>query len=479
MSDAAKVMSSPASAGEPANEQSENPSLRAAIRDGIGYATMMGAGDAYIVPFGVFLKASLPQIGLLSSLPPLLGALSQAFGVWFMQHYSSRRRAITYGVALNAFIWILLAIVPFALGAGPSAVTALIVLVILYQCSNGFTAPIWSSLIGELVPADIRGRYFAKRNMYVSIFTLLSLLLAGQILGWTERLDIAAWGFLAIFLVAAAARAVSAYWLTKYDDPFFSIPPETKFSFYQFLRRAPYSNFAKFVLFGGLINFGVMFASPYFSVFMLRELNFSYFEYTVMLAAATVTQFLTIRFWGALSDRIGNKRILEVCAVGLCFSPIWWIFSQDYTYLIFVQIYSGFVWAGYNLANANFIFDAVSKAKLARCAAYQAIIIAFSTLCGSLLGGYTASHIQTNIDFFGLHWNPSSPYLIIFLLSGILRMIAVFTLLPRFHEVRNIAILKRKRLFFELVDLKPLMGSTFHVFTGGLRRKSKRGELQD
>ena len=45
------------------------PALKAAIKDGVSHAVMMGSGETYLGPFGIFLHASTLQVGLLASLP--------------------------------------------------------------------------------------------------------------------------------------------------------------------------------------------------------------------------------------------------------------------------------------------------------------------------------------------------------------------------------------------------------------------------
>src|SRR5690606_13056435 len=134
------------------------------------------------------------------------------------------------------------------------------------------------------------------------------------------------------------------------------------------------SNFARFVYFVSLINFGVNIATPFFAVYMLRDLQFSYMEYTIVTATNTVTQFLTMQYWGQISDQFGNKKILNVCGYGVAFSPILWLFGDAMWYLLLIQVFAGLVWAGFNLAAANFMFDAVTPPKRARCAAYQAMV---------------------------------------------------------------------------------------------------------
>ena len=166
--------------GEPKEkEQEEDPSLRAAIKDGVSYAVMMGCGENYLGPFGIFLQATTLQVGLLATLPQLFGAVMQWVGALKMDRFRSRRKVIIAGAATQAVTLLPMALLPFLLGSGNRSVLYLLVFMMVYHGANGSTVPIWNSLIGDLVPANIRGRFFGHRNRLTGMSTFISLLLAG------------------------------------------------------------------------------------------------------------------------------------------------------------------------------------------------------------------------------------------------------------------------------------------------------------
>ena len=342
------------------NTDIHDPSLRASIRDGISNAVMLGSGETYLGPFGIFLQATTLQVGILSTLPQLFGAVMQWAGAIRMDRFPSRRRVIVTGALFQGALWIPICLLPFLFGKGDVTVWLLMGLVLLYRGANGAIVPVWNSLIGDLVDPRIRGRFFGNRNRWAGMSTFVSLLMAGCILHIFARWDHAAAGFLIIFLAAFLARLNSVHWLKRYADPGFHLSAEQIFTFRQFLRRSPHSNFAKFVFFVGAVNFGLAFSGPYFALYMLRDLHLSYLEFTAVTAVAAVSQFLTFRYWGELSDRFGNKKILNLCGWGVSLAPMLWLMSHNLGYLMGIQVYAGFVWAGFNLSAANFMFDAVT-----------------------------------------------------------------------------------------------------------------------
>ena len=450
-------MHDPVNTKEPGEKRRESdPSLRASIRDGVSHAVMLGCGESFLGPFGIFLRASTVQVGLLATLPQLFGAIMQWGGALNMNRFRSRRSVVLAGATTQALSLIPMALLPFLFGKSTLSFLCLLALVMVYHGANGAVVPVWNSLIGDLVPASIRGRFFGHRNRLAGMSTFVSLLLAGGTLHLLEKAGMAELGFLIIFSVAFLARLNSARWLSKYEDPEFRLSPDQAFTFRQFLRRSPHSNFAKFVFFVGAINFGVAFSGPYFALYMLRDLRFSYIEFTAVAGVATITQFLTYRYWGGLSDRFGNKKVLNLCGWAIALVPMLWLVSPHILYLVAIQVYAGFVWSGFSLTSANFIFDAVTPPKLARCVAYQGLVNGVFVFLGSLAGGYAAGHLPQGFSLGPWIWKPPFMLPVIFMISGLMRLVAAGIFLRKFKEVRPVEPIRHRELILRVSHIKPI-----------------------
>jgi MFS family permease len=134
-------------------------------------------------------------------------------------------------------------------------------------------------------------------------------------------------------------------------------------------------------------------------------------------------------FWGKRTDKAGNMKVLKVTSVLVPLVPLLWIGSHQLYYLIPVQILSGFAWAGFNLASANFVYDASpSKHRMQYIAVFNATN--GSAICfGGLLGGYLALCLPSLLGY---------QLLTLFLVSGLLRGLVAATLLRRLSEVRQV-----------------------------------------
>ena len=255
-------------------------SLRYSVRDGVAWSLMFGAGESYLQAFAVFLKATTAQITLLGALPPLIGSVAQLTSAW-VAGYAIRRKSLIFGgVLLQSGAW--LPIIALAFLPGGSPVALLTAAVVLYYTGAQFAAPPWSSLISDLVPERRRGRFFGRRTQLMSIMTFVSLGAAGLALESFEQLTLAHWGFAAIFAVALAARIYSLAQLMRMHEPLTRLAPFTLPPLGGLLDRMRGSDFIRFALFVGFMNLAVAIASPFFTLYMLRDLRFSYLEFTVV-----------------------------------------------------------------------------------------------------------------------------------------------------------------------------------------------------
>lgn len=402
---------------------------------------MAGLRDTFITPFAIALGAVTSQIGLLTAVPNLLASLAQVKSADVTERLKSRKRAISVSVLVHALMFLPIPLIPFFIK--DRAVEFLIFFYVLHLSFGNFAAPPWGSLISEYIPAAKRGKYFGFRNKSLGLITAASVFLGGVLLNRFEKGDIFL-GYAALFLIAFIARMCSWYYLNKMYEPPFRVREEAKFSFFEFVINIRRSNFTKFVFYVAAITFCVNISSPFFAVYMLRDLRISYLAYTLITLAATITTLLAMERWGHKIDLFGNIKVLRLCSFFVPFIPMLWLFSSNFIYLIGIQVVAGFFWAGFNLAASNFIYDAVSPPKRTRCIAYFNVINGVAIFLGAALGGYIAKYLP---QIFGYR------LMSLFLLSGLLRaFVAVFVF--SLKEVRPVQHTSSFKLLQETAGLK-------------------------
>ena len=439
-------------------------SLWYAIIDGCATSVMAGFGDTYFSPFAIFLKASNTAIGFLSSMPQLIGTGAQFISVSLLDRIGKRKSLIIGAMTAQFFLWILIFSLPFIWrDSGP---TLLIAVIVIYTAAANFTSPAWSSLMGDLVEPGKRGNYFGKRTRIMSVFSFTSVLCAGFILHYWKPIN--EWlGFGIIFGVAFMARGVSIYYINQMMEPGYIVRPQDHFTLWDFIKRSPKSNFARFVFYIGLMNLAAQIISPFVPVYILRELKFTYAQFTLTSLTLIIAQFLTMRYWGKLCDRFGSKKILSITAWLVSFVPILWLLSSNfYWILLIVQIFTGFAWGGFSLSSSNFIFDAVSPPKRARCVAYYSLFANVGLFIGATFGGWISHYLPRELILYGWQITFASSLLWLFLISGLLRLLITAIFLTHIREVRTVEAIPTWELIYQISHVKPIIGPILDIFTG-------------
>jgi len=417
-------------------------SLRMSFWDGVFAASMLGLTVEYFTPYALVLKATVSQVGILTALPSLAGSFCQLKSADIAECVGSRKKMVYVFVFLQALMLLPVILIPYLFKN--RAAVALIIFATLFNIAGSFALPVWQSIMSEHLPNNKRGRYFGWRNKQLGLVAIISLFSAGMVLQFLKNNILL--GFLIIFSIACFCRFISAFFLTRMYEPRQYFGKESYFSFWDFLKRARESNFAKFVIFNSFFIFSVYLAAPFFSVLMLRDLKFNYATYTILITTVSIATIFTIGRWGRSADKIGNMKVLRVSSLLIASLPFWWILNQNPFYLLFAQILSGIAWAGFNLCSLNFIYDAVTPAKRIRCIAYFSFFNGIAICLGSLVGGFLASRLPVIFEYklFSL-----------FFIAGVARLIVALTMPRRIKEVRPVEKISSKDLFLRIVGLRP------------------------
>ena len=424
--------------------------LNLSIKEAMSSSVTGGTGDSYITPYALALMNSRQNnfvIGLLGSLPNLLATISQIFGSPAMEKYP-RKKIIVVSVALNALMWLPIISLSFFFWKNLFTnylPTILIILYSLYAVFGAIAGPAWFSLMGELVPEKIRGKYFSKRNKIAGGVVLVSMLIAAFVLDFFKTKGLALLGFSILFFIACFFRLISVALFTKHHYPKLKLEKGYYFSFVQFIKKAPYNNFGKFTIYVTLMHSAAAIAGPFFAVYMLKDLNFSYTIYMLTNVSATIFTLLFFPLVGKFSDKYGNRELLKFGSFLVPIIPIVWLFSPNPVYLILVpQLIAGIGWAAFNFAASNFIYDSVTPQRRGICVAYFNVVAGIGIFLGATVGGLLAQYLP--ITFM-------NKLLFIFLISGILRFL-VFIGIGKIKEVRTVE--KPKKFIFYFKEINPV-----------------------
>jgi MFS family permease len=346
------------------------------------------------------------------------------------------------GVALlQSSIVGLMALLAVAYGfdlVGRRAVTILVLLSIVYFSCLNTIQPHWRAWMGGLVPRRRRGVFFAARTRLTMGASLLVFITGGVVLSQTDNYNRAWLGFALLFASAAVGRLISAVLLSRMHDP----EPETARNTMPLLNSWRHiteslkePTFRHYSFFVAAMQGAVAVSAPFFAVYMLRDLNFTYLQFSLNAIASILTQFIMLNFWGRFSDRFGNHLTMVIASSMIPAIPLLWLLSPSYGYLIVIQMLSGFSWSAFTLSTANYLYDIrPHHTNFALYAAIQSGTSALLVFAGALLGGYVARHAADMSLLMADFWEPRSALFLVFITSALLRVVVVAVFLPRLKE---------------------------------------------
>lgn len=453
-------------------------------KDAVTSAMMTASNDNFLNAFAIYLQASAAQLGLLTALPQFFGALMQLMSIWLGRLIP--RRTLVFVTAMIQSVVVatiaLLALPFFETGAGAlNKVAWLIGLAVLYHSCLNLIQPHWRAWMGELVPRRRRGAFFAARSRLSMMASLAVFVGGGALLAGFEALGVAGIGFGLLFAVGAGGRAASSYFLWRMHDPAeqrtlssLAVANPSHGRFGSFRDYFSDRTFLDYTLFIAGMHGVVAISAPFFAVYMLAELHFSYFQFALMQVASVATQFAMLGAWGRFSDQYGNRVVMLITSCMLPLLPLLWLFSENFIYLLLVQVISGLAWSGFSLSTANYLYDIrPHHTNFATYAAVQQAVGATAIFLGALFGGFCATHTQAINDALPDFFQLGSHLFLVFLVSGIFRAGVAIWFVPRCQEPR---IRKRPQMLeivFRVARFNPISGVVLDWLTVTRKREQK------
>lgn len=438
---------------EEKEEKKHAKTRKLSILEGGIYSLTEGFGLKNITPYALALGAKNSHIGFLGSVPSFIGTLSQLISIRLMNKFT-RKQIILAGAILQAIMFIPIMLLGyFYFIKGIKSVQIPLLLIIFYTflvTAGSFISPVWNSLMKDNVTNN-QGRYFGRRVRFCDLISLISMITGGILLDYAKMHNVY-FGFLIAFSIAFTARIASSVLLSKMYEPILYLEEESYFSFTQFVRKMPFNNFGKFVLFVTVFYFAVGICSPFFSVYMLKYLNFSYLKYFIIIVTSLLARVLFTPLWGKVVDKYGNIKVIKITSFFIPFVPLLWILSLNIendvflvSFLFLVEFFSGFFWSGFDISVGTFIYNAVTKQRMALCVSYYNILTSVGLMAGAVLGGFLSENKGL---VFGHGY-----IIVIFFLSGLARLVTSLTLTPlikEIREVKDISIVQVKRRLMRL-----------------------------
>jgi len=439
--------------------EQRSKSMKASTADGMAYSLMTGVGDAYIPAAAIALGATDFYIGLLAALPQLLGAVLQFFSLSLLRIFKDRKLIVVAGAFLHACCWLCVAAVMF--WPGPLSIP---LITLFFSLGAGFSLlfnPAWSSWISDIVPENERAGFFADRNRLMQFVLFAATFAAGLVLNQLQLALPVAAAFGIVFLVAFGSRMISTFFLAQMSNVRYEIQLMREIQLKHLFLLPAHRNELWFLAFIALMNFASLFASPFFTPYILNNLGYDLGALGMLTAITVLAKVISYPYWGKIIDRFGNRAVLVTGAFMVPFVPFMWLFSHDFAMLALFNVFSGFVWSGFDLATFNYALALVGRELRPSFISKYNIFNGVLSAAGAIAGGLFLATFGT-VALFGY-----SGILLVFLISTVMRLAVAIIFTPKLAGGRDVMNTTQDRaMIFDMVAVYPTQGAISHVLGG-------------
>jgi hypothetical protein len=339
----------------------------------------------FVVAFAVkALGWKAGAVGLMAALPHVCNCL-QPLLLAGLARYFSTYELLLLTFALGALPWGLAGALP---GIGSARDPMFASMLVVSTLANAVASVGWSAAISELVPERLAGRYFARRNLVFGAWTLLAVMLAGQVAEWNGN-SMVAFGW--IFTAAGISRMLGLFFLSRMTFPAVVMERRSRGiawpDLLSVLHNANYRRLCVFVGFWGMLLNAAM---PFYTMFLVDRLGLGIGTVVKLTTLASLGGLVTLKGWGRLCDRFGNRPVLQIAALIWAMTALgmWSMARPGWTWHLYPCYFVvGATTAGFQLTQFNLM---VRLAPSGLRPAFVAVFLAITSLltaAGPILGG--------------------------------------------------------------------------------------------
>lgn len=365
-----------------------------------------------VILYAKSLGASATVLGVIFALTPLL-VIAQIPAARWMETIGYKR-LILAGWGSRTVVLIALAFVPLLTMLPPWQRLALVIaLLLIFNFFRGIAAGAWMPWISELIPAELRGRFLAREQMFTQIGSVLAMVSAAVGLSGNPG----RWQFTLVFLISAIAAIVSLTFLRKVPDV---MAPELRkktghhVPWLEMLRWTPFARLAGFNVSYMLVTGGM---GVFTVAFMRGVLGYVESHVLVMSTIAVTGALVATRMVGGIVDRIGSRPIIRTCIVTYgCIAVGWWsiaagLLPPSSIIVGVLNLFMGAVSVSYYIANSRLSMVTIPIMGRNHFFAMLTVISSLALGIAPIAWGIMLDAVgEFSVVQWGLNWNRYSFY---------------------------------------------------------------------
>lgn len=353
------------------------------IYNGMASTVAMNFSNNFFPIFAItILSATNYQVGLISSLPPLMALLMTIPAAILLNRAHEHKKLVALSILLARIMFLFIVVVVYIPSESMQA-WAFLIIVALMSVPNTVANIGWQTLISGMISESRRGEFFSDRNRLLTMVGLVSTLVIGIVMK-DQSNNVTAYQIL--FAIAFGFGLLEAFILMKHDEPHTpGSGPLVKKKLMEW-SIFKHSSFVWFLAAALFFNFAWQMAWGIFNIYHVRVVGATIFWISMFSVGNMLMQILTFPLWKKWADRKSNVRVFVYAAIGMASTPFLTVLSTNLYYLTIVQTMSGFFLSGVVLLLFNLLLEQSPEASRTYCITTYNVLLALVAFLAPQVG---------------------------------------------------------------------------------------------
>ncbi len=328
------------------------------------------------------LSATNYQVGLISSLPPLMALLMTIPAAILLNRAHEHKKLVALSILLARIMFLFIVVVVYIPSESMQG-WAFLIIVALMSVPNTVANIGWQTLISGMISESRRGEFFSDRNRLLTMVGLVSTLVIGIVMK-DQSNNVTAYQIL--FAIAFGFGLLEAFILMKHEEPHTpGSGPLVKKKLMEW-SIFKHSSFVWFLAAALFFNFAWQMAWGIFNIYHVRVVGATIFWISMFSVGNMLMQILTFPLWKKWAERKSNVRVFVYAAIGMASTPFLTVLSTNLYYLTIVQTMSGFFLSGVVLLLFNLLLEQSPEASRTYCITTYNVLLALVAFLAPQVG---------------------------------------------------------------------------------------------
>jgi len=353
------------------------------IYNGMASTIALNFSNNFFPIFAItILSATNYQVGLISSLPPLMALLMTIPAAILLNRAHEHKKLVAMSILLSRLMFMLIVVLVYLPSESMQA-WVFLVIIALMSIPNTVATIGWQTLISGMISESRRGQFFSDRNRLLTIVGLVSTLTVGIVMRDSSD-SVTAYQIL--FAIAFCVGLLEAFLLMKHKE----VPAHIEGPFVKkkLMDWSIFQNsgYVWFLVAAVFFNFTWQMAWGIFNIYHVRIVGATIFWISMFSVGNMLMQILTFPLWKKWAERKSNIRVFVWAALGMASTPFLTVLSTNLYYLTLVQTMSGFFLSGVLLILFNLLLEKSPEATRTYCITTYNVLLAFAAFLAPQIG---------------------------------------------------------------------------------------------